>query len=234
MVLTAGDLAAAGIDIPLLVGGAALTRRFTHRKIAPAYGGPLHLRAGTPCTASAWSSGCSTRQARPDLEREVAALAANDNADAVAATAEPSEAAAAGDRSRCAGTSRCPRRRTSSGTSRSWIWTRSGRYLNPQMLYGKHLGLKGSVRKLREEGDPEAREAGGGDRGAEGRGAQGGMHARAVWRFFPAAGGRRPADPALPGDRQARGRLGLPAPDPQRRPLPHRLRAARTTTWPSS
>ena len=39
MVLTAEDLAAVGIDTPLLVGGAALTRRFTHRKIAPAYTG---------------------------------------------------------------------------------------------------------------------------------------------------------------------------------------------------
>ena len=39
MVVTAGDLSAVGIDTPLLVGGAALTRRFTHRKIAPAYGG---------------------------------------------------------------------------------------------------------------------------------------------------------------------------------------------------
>ncbi|HYH45826.1 MAG TPA: homocysteine S-methyltransferase family protein, partial [Thermoanaerobaculia bacterium] len=38
MVLTATDLAAVGITLPLLVGGAALTRRFTHRKIAPAYG----------------------------------------------------------------------------------------------------------------------------------------------------------------------------------------------------
>ncbi|HEV7517357.1 MAG TPA: homocysteine S-methyltransferase family protein, partial [Thermoanaerobaculia bacterium] len=38
MVLTAEDLRAAGISVPLLVGGAALTRRFTHRKIAPAYG----------------------------------------------------------------------------------------------------------------------------------------------------------------------------------------------------
>ena len=34
MVVTAGDLSAVGIDTPLLVGGAALTRRFTHRKIA--------------------------------------------------------------------------------------------------------------------------------------------------------------------------------------------------------
>jgi 5-methyltetrahydrofolate--homocysteine methyltransferase len=38
MVETASDLAAVGIHTPLLVGGAALTRQFTDRKIAPAYG----------------------------------------------------------------------------------------------------------------------------------------------------------------------------------------------------
>jgi cobalamin-dependent methionine synthase I len=36
MVVTAGDLRA-GVEVPLVVGGAALSRRFTHRKIAPAY-----------------------------------------------------------------------------------------------------------------------------------------------------------------------------------------------------
>ncbi|HYE90111.1 MAG TPA: homocysteine S-methyltransferase family protein, partial [Terriglobales bacterium] len=39
MVLTAQDLKAAGIDIPLFVGGAALTRKFTATRIAPEYGG---------------------------------------------------------------------------------------------------------------------------------------------------------------------------------------------------
>ena len=39
MVATAGDFAAAGIDTDLVVGGAALTRRFTHGRIAPEYGG---------------------------------------------------------------------------------------------------------------------------------------------------------------------------------------------------
>src|SRR5258706_3289566 len=34
MVITAGDLAAVGVDTPLLVGAAALTRRFTHQRIA--------------------------------------------------------------------------------------------------------------------------------------------------------------------------------------------------------
>ena len=42
MVVTAEDLAAGGIDLPLLVGGAApCPRRFTARSIAPAYGGPV-------------------------------------------------------------------------------------------------------------------------------------------------------------------------------------------------
>src|SRR5207249_3950289 len=38
MVVTASDLKAAGIHIPLLVGGAALSEKFTRTKIGPAYG----------------------------------------------------------------------------------------------------------------------------------------------------------------------------------------------------
>src|SRR5262249_29205149 len=38
MVITAGDLKDAGIRIPLLVGGAALSAKFTQNKIAPSYG----------------------------------------------------------------------------------------------------------------------------------------------------------------------------------------------------
>src|SRR5262249_44691435 len=37
MVITAGDLKAAGITVPLLVGGAALSDKFTRNKIAPSY-----------------------------------------------------------------------------------------------------------------------------------------------------------------------------------------------------
>src|SRR5204862_4780040 len=38
MVITANDLKDAGIEIPLLVGGAALSGKFTQQKIAPSYG----------------------------------------------------------------------------------------------------------------------------------------------------------------------------------------------------
>jgi 5-methyltetrahydrofolate--homocysteine methyltransferase len=40
MVITAGDLHDAGIDIPLLVGGAALSEKFTAGKIGPSYQAP--------------------------------------------------------------------------------------------------------------------------------------------------------------------------------------------------
>ena len=41
MVITAQDFKAAGIDLPIMVGGAALTRRFTDTKIATEYDGPV-------------------------------------------------------------------------------------------------------------------------------------------------------------------------------------------------
>ncbi|MGH9468595.1 MAG: homocysteine S-methyltransferase family protein, partial [Terriglobales bacterium] len=41
MAITAGDLRQAGIDAPLLVGGAALSERFTTTRIAPEYAGPV-------------------------------------------------------------------------------------------------------------------------------------------------------------------------------------------------
>lgn len=41
MEISANDLAAAGIDVPIMVGGAALTQTFTDRRIAKAYGNGL-------------------------------------------------------------------------------------------------------------------------------------------------------------------------------------------------
>jgi 5-methyltetrahydrofolate--homocysteine methyltransferase len=59
-------------------------------------------------------------------------------------------------------------------------------FLNPHMLYGKHLGLKGSVRKLAADGDPKYAklERVIDEMKAEAR--AGGMTAAAVWRFYSA------------------------------------------------
>ena len=43
MVLTAQDFKAAGIDMPILVGGAALHERFTDTKISQQYDGPVSI-----------------------------------------------------------------------------------------------------------------------------------------------------------------------------------------------
>ena len=60
------------------------------------------------------------------------------------------------------------------------------RYINPQMLFGKHLGLKGRFEELLAAGDEKARNLQElvDELKAEAR--AGDMVARAVWRFFPA------------------------------------------------
>ncbi|HXO41702.1 MAG TPA: dihydropteroate synthase, partial [Thermoanaerobaculia bacterium] len=77
MVVTAGDLAAVGIATPLLVGGAALTRRFTHRKIAPAYGALCTYAKDAMHGLSLVERLTDPRQ-RPRLAEEVAELLRDD------------------------------------------------------------------------------------------------------------------------------------------------------------
>lgn len=184
MVLTAGDLAAVGIDTPLLVGGAALTRRFTHRKIAHAYTG-LCTYAKDAMHGLKLVERLLDPGQKPDLQREVTDLLAADNADAAAEPAEATEAgrnAAAEVRRDLPVPAPSDLDRHVADLDLDRVWE----YLNPQMIYGKHLGLKGSVKRLREEGDPKLAklEAVIGDLKALGR--TGALHARAVWRFFPA------------------------------------------------
>jgi 5-methyltetrahydrofolate--homocysteine methyltransferase len=186
MVVTAGDLAAVGIQTPLLVGGAALTRRFTHRRIAPAYGG-LCTYAKDAMHGLSLVERLSDPEQRPRLAAEVASL--------LSADAEAPAAGAAVPLPGAAGPVRQPIRRDLpvqappdldrhvADLDLDGVW----RYLNPQMVYGKHLGLKGSVRQLEEQGDPKLAKLKAviGDLQAEGR--AGALHARAVWRFFLAA-----------------------------------------------
>jgi 5-methyltetrahydrofolate--homocysteine methyltransferase len=60
-------------------------------------------------------------------------------------------------------------------------------YLNPQMLYAKHLGLRGSIERLREKGDVKAARL---EKEVEALKdevmARGLMEPRAMFRFFPA------------------------------------------------
>jgi 5-methyltetrahydrofolate--homocysteine methyltransferase len=208
MVLTAGDLAAEAIAVPLLVGGAALTRRFTHGKIAPAYGGAFCTYAKDAMDGLSLVERLTSPEGRETLAREVAETAERDRAK----QAEEAERRAMGAAGNGASSASAAPAGPSASVRRDLepppppdlerhveelplreVWE----LVNPQMLYAKHLGLKGSIDKLREAGDEklamlervigeiqeevleeaEAARASGGDA----------LGARAVWRFYPAS-----------------------------------------------
>jgi len=195
MVVTAEDLRAAGVDVPILVGGAALSERFTRTRIAPAYDhGVLY---------------CSDAMAGLDTLNRLQDAATRDE---TLARARPEAATPPSERPRPAPTA--PAARSSRISTAppplpppaadrqvldpvpdlADVW----RYLNPQMLYGKHLGLKGSFRKLVEAGDPKALEL---ERfvtelQAE---ARRWMRVTAVWRFYEATSEGNRIDLSEPG-----------------------------------
>ncbi|HTQ79832.1 MAG TPA: vitamin B12 dependent-methionine synthase activation domain-containing protein, partial [Thermoanaerobaculia bacterium] len=183
MVLSAEDFRAAGITVPLLVGGAALTRRFTHRKIAPAYGA-LCTYAKDAMHGLALVERLTDPAARVGLEEEIASLLVADAAPAAEVTpanevAAPATAAVRRDLPVPAPPDL---KRHTQELDLDQIWA----LLNPQMLYGKHLGLKGSYRQLDAAGDAKLRKLQALIEEMKEVGRQGGLHARAVWRFFPA------------------------------------------------
>ncbi len=184
MVLTAGDLAAVGIDTPLLVGGAALTRRFTHRKIAKAYTG-VCTYAKDAMHGLALVERLLDPDRRPTLEEEIASIAANDNLDAEVERAPEGP----GDRPRRSSVRRDVAVPTPPDLELHFqdleldaVWEE----LNPQMVYGKHLGMKGVIRRLAEERDPKYLKLEAVVEELKELARAGAMKARGVWRFFPA------------------------------------------------
>src|SRR5499433_960244 len=97
LVVTAEDLRAAGIDIPLFVGGAALTRKFTATRISVEYGGPTiyakDAMEGLDLANQLFSA--PTREAMvARVRREQAALTASGTGAREAAPAVPAPAPA--------------------------------------------------------------------------------------------------------------------------------------------
>jgi 5-methyltetrahydrofolate--homocysteine methyltransferase len=157
MVATAQDLRAAGIEIPLFVGGAALTRKFTATRIAAEYGGPtLYAKdAMDGLDLANRLFGATSREALlAGLRHEQQGLRAGSDA---AAARPASPAVTVAPRSSVSRTVPVP-----APPDRALHVLRAvplGHifpYLNLQMLLGKHLGLRGPVSRLLAEGDPTA------------------------------------------------------------------------------
>ena len=186
MVATAGDFSAAGIDTDLVVGGAALTRRFTHGRIAPEYGGVCTYASDAMSGLDLIERLCDSGR-RGALLAEVEALRERDAA-AFRARTRPSPAPQPQRRSSTVRTDvaaprpPCLERRTARFDLDD-VWP----HLSLQMLYAKHLGLKGSVERLREAGDPKLHKVEAVVEELKDF-ARGAMAVRGVWRFFPARG----------------------------------------------
>jgi 5-methyltetrahydrofolate--homocysteine methyltransferase len=159
MVITAQDLRAAGVEIPLFVGGAALTRKFTATRIAREYGG-LTLYAKDAMDGLDLANrlfGATTREALVErLRAEQEALRAG--ADAVESAPAPSPGPVP---ARSAVSRRAPVPAPPDldlHVLRNVPLAHIFPYLNLQMVLGRHLGVKGSVARLLEQGDAKATE----------------------------------------------------------------------------
>lgn len=153
MVTTAQDLRAAGIDLPLVVGGAALTAKFTKTRIAPEYNGlVLHAkdamdglnlvnRLRDPKQQAAlrveWQVGDESSMSKQELAEENVRV---DTCSQIspAAVYQPPD---------------CHRH-----VLRDYPLKHLQPYLNLRMLFGKHLGVRGSVEQLLAEGDSKVSE----------------------------------------------------------------------------
>ncbi|WAM28394.1 methionine synthase [Myxococcus sp. NMCA1] len=195
MVATAEDLKRAGVDVPILVGGAALSRNFVDRNIAPAYG------AGTVAYAQDAMNGLELAKqivdpssheklrgeltvrreklAREVKERPAPAAVVTRGRSAEVKVLDSVPSAPDWDR------------HVLSNTPLDHIW----KFINPVMLYGRHLGLRSSSRVLGTPAEAELAKT------EEGRKAlalkeaveelkgflRGGlMQARAVFQFYKA------------------------------------------------
>src|SRR5881397_513404 len=157
MVLTAQDLRAAAIEIPLFVGGAALTRKFAATRIAAEYGG-LTLYAKDAMDGLDLANQLFSAPTREPLvariRREQAELSAGPAAVPETAPSAPPPAPPRRLERVAAPVPPDLERHVLRDVPLGQIYP----YLNLQMLYGKHLGVRGPVGRLLESGDAKVRE----------------------------------------------------------------------------
>ncbi|MFQ5589118.1 MAG: methionine synthase [Nitrospiria bacterium] len=161
MVVTAKDLKASGIELPILVGGAALTRRFTNSKIAAEYSGAV-LYAKDAMDGLSLANQLSDEEDRTALLDKIQ----SENAKGQEAGQRDPQKKEKSDSEKVAGPRVSSVRRDlpipKPPDFDPHIITEGPlheifEYINPAMLYGNHLGLKGNVEKLLAKGDEKAR-----------------------------------------------------------------------------
>ena len=182
MVITANDLKDAGIEIPLLVGGAALSAKFTQQKIAPSYGKAV-------CYAKDAMTGLRLMNELMDpatRETLVRAHTSQGNGVEIVTTVSVAAGAAVTHSPKVRADLPIPAvqsldRRVRLVPDLRELWS----YINPFMLYGRHLGFRGDFAKRFAERDEKAVELYDSMEEVKNEAAEF-MRVRAVWRFFEA------------------------------------------------
>ena len=182
MVITANDLKDAGIEVPMLVGGAALSAKFTQTKIAPSYGKAV-------CYAKDAMTGLRLMNELMDPATRESVLrthTTSGNGASVSTVVTVQEIPAV---------MRSPRVRTDLPIPSVATLERKVRlvpdlrevwgYINPFMLYGRHMGFRGDFEKRLAEREPKAVELFESMEEVKKDAAEF-MKIRAAWQFFEA------------------------------------------------
>src|SRR5499427_3948146 len=182
MVTTASDLKDAGIEVPLLVGGAALSAKFTQTKIAPSYGKAV-CYAKDAMTGLRLMNQLMDPATRETVLREHTASVNGFKVSTTVSVAPLQKGM------------RSPRVRVDLPIPLVSYLDRKVRlvpdlrevwgYINPYMLYGRHLGFRGDFEKHFGERDPKAIELFESMEEVK-KEAASFMKIRAVWEFFEA------------------------------------------------
>ncbi|PFP29475.1 methionine synthase [Bacillus sp. AFS073361] len=155
MVLTAQDMKESGIAIPILVGGAALSRKFTDSKIAKEYDG-LVLYAKDAMTGLSIANQLNSEEEVQKLMQEK-----NEKLESLAIPREferPSSVSVA-VKPKPAVSTQVPvftPMDTKRHVLKSYSLSHIEPYINMQMLIGHHLGVKGKIARLLAEKDEKA------------------------------------------------------------------------------
>jgi 5-methyltetrahydrofolate--homocysteine methyltransferase len=182
MVITANDLKDAGIGIPMLVGGAALSAKFTQTKIAPSYGKAV-------CYAKDAMTGLRLMNELMDPATRETVLrnhTASGNGASVSTIVTVEELPTVTRSPRVRADLPIPTvkdldRKVRLVPDLREVWG----YINPFMLYGRHMGFRGDFEKRLAEREPKAVELFESMEDVKCEAAEF-MKVRAVWQFFEA------------------------------------------------
>ncbi len=155
MVLTAQDMKQANISIPILVGGAALSRKFTDNKISKEYDGPVFY-AKDAMSGLSISNQLSNEEEKKTLVEEHSKKIASLKTSVASSSSGGGAAIAIKPESTVSSAPVFTPYDLDPHILRNYSVAHIEPYINLQMLIGHHLGLKGKVSRLLQEKNEKA------------------------------------------------------------------------------